>query len=156
MTTAVAATAQLALPADFGATLLNGAGAILLFGVAGMLLLLIGFYAIDLTTPGKLSALVSDGRPNAVVVTASGMLSMAFIVVVAISGTGFDLTAGLLKALAFGFVGIVAQVAAARMLEWITRIDVKATIESERFAPASLVVAAVHLALGLIVAAAIA
>jgi len=36
--------------------------------VLGVLLILIGFYAIGLTTPGKLTQLVRAGRPNAAVV----------------------------------------------------------------------------------------
>jgi uncharacterized membrane protein YjfL (UPF0719 family) len=152
---ATTAATTLALPADFGGTLLRGLGAILLYAVIGLLLMLVGFYAIDFTTPGKLSVLVQAGRPNAVIITAAGLLSMALIVVVAISNARFDLLAGVLTSLAFGFIGIVVQVLAVRLLEWAARIDVGETITSERFAPASLVVAAAHLALGLVVAVAI-
>jgi uncharacterized membrane protein YjfL (UPF0719 family) len=111
-----------------------------------------GFYAIDWTTPGKLSKLVTQGLPNAVIVTASGMLSMAFIVVVAIFNSASDLTEGLITSLVYGLLGIVVQVVAVRLLEWATRIDVASTIESEEFAPVSIVVAAAHLGLGLVVA----
>ncbi|MGH3519274.1 MAG: DUF350 domain-containing protein [Haloechinothrix sp.] len=154
MTAALASTA-LALPADFGADLVRGIGAILLYAVVGLVLMLVGFYAIDFTTPGKLSALVRAGLPNAVIVTASGLVSMALIVVVAIWASASDLTAGLITALVFGLVGILAQVAAVRLLEWSTRIDVGSTIERDTFAPASVVVAAAHVALGLVVAVAI-
>nr|PZM97238.1 MAG: DUF350 domain-containing protein [Thermocrispum agreste] len=145
----------LALPTDFGATLLQGIGAILLYAVIGVLLMLVGFYAIDFTTPGKLSQLVQAGRPNAVIVTAAGMVSMALIVVVAISNAGFDLLAGVLTALAFGFVGIVVQVLAVRLLEGAAGVNVGEPITAEKFAPASLVVAAAHVALGMVVAFAI-
>lgn len=146
------ASATLALPDTFGTDLLTGIGAIFLYGFIGMLLMLAGFYAIDFTTPGKLSALVRRGLPNAVIVTASGMLSMAFIIVVAIFNAADDLTEGLIASLVYGFIGIVVQVLAVRVLEWTTRIDVGSTIENERFAPASVVVAAAHVALGLVVA----
>lgn len=143
------------LPATFGSDLLWGIGAIALYAIVGGLLMLAGFYAIDFTTPGRLSHLVRQGLPNAVAVTASGMLSMAFIIVIAIWQSSADLSVGLLTSLVFGFVGIVVQVLAVRGLEFVTGIDVRSTMESERFAPASLVVAAVHVALGLIVAVAI-
>ncbi|HET9142722.1 MAG TPA: DUF350 domain-containing protein [Actinophytocola sp.] len=143
------------MPEGFWGGLGEGIGAIALYAVLGVILMLIGFYAIDFTTPGKLSDLVRAGRPNAVIVTASGMLSMAFIIVIAIFGSGGDLAAGLIQSLVFGLVGIIAQVLAVRLLEWTTRLDVGATIESERFAPGSIVVAAVHFALGLVVAAAV-
>ena len=148
-------TATLALAENFGSDLVRGIGAILLYGVVGLLLMLVGFYAIDWTTPGKLSKLVHRGLPNAVIVTASGLLSMAFIIVVAIFNSASDLTAGLITALIYGLLGIIVQVVAVRLLEWATRIDVGSTIESETFAPASAVVAAAHLALGLVVAVAI-
>lgn len=145
-------TTTLALADTFGTDLVKGIGAILLYGVVGLLLMLVGFYAIDWTTPGKLSALVRRGLPNAVIVTASGMLSMAFIVVVAIFNSASDLTEGLITSLVYGLLGIIVQVLAVRLLEWTIRIDVGSTIESDKFAPASIVVAAAHLALGLVVA----
>jgi uncharacterized membrane protein YjfL (UPF0719 family) len=145
----------LALSAGFGHNLVRGIGAILLYGVVGLLLMFAGFWAIDWTTPGKLSQLVHRGLPNAVIVTSSGLLSMAFIVVVAIANSASDLTEGLITSLIYGLLGIIVQVLAVRLLEWATRIDVGSTIESEAFAPASIVVSAAHLALGLVVAAAI-
>jgi len=148
-------TTTLALADNFGSDLVKGIGAILLYGVVGLLLMLVGFYAIDWTTPGKLSTLVRRGLPNAVIVTASGMLSMAFIIVVAIFNSASDLTEGLITSLIYGLLGVIVQVIAVRLLEWATRIDVGSTIESETFAPASAVVAAAHLALGLVVAVAI-
>ncbi|TVT62973.1 DUF350 domain-containing protein [Amycolatopsis rhizosphaerae] len=148
-------TTTLALADNFGPDLVRGIGAILLYGVVGLLLMLVGFYAIDFTTPGKLSALVRQGLPNAVIVTASGILSMAFIIVVAIFNSASDLTEGLITSLVYGLLGIVVQVFAVRLLEWATRIDMRSAIEHEKLAPASFVVAAAHLALGLVVAVAI-
>ncbi|WP_018683450.1 DUF350 domain-containing protein [Actinokineospora enzanensis] len=155
MTTHLAAVSNAALPAGFGGELGRGIGAIALYAIVGLVLMLIGFYAIDWTTPGKLSELVRTGKPNAVIVTASGMLSMALIIVVAIFSSASDLTAGLITSVVYGLIGIIVQVLAVRTLEWVTRLDVGATIEHEEFAPASIVVAAVHIALGLIVAVAI-
>ncbi|WP_116049121.1 DUF350 domain-containing protein [Amycolatopsis palatopharyngis] len=145
----------LALSENFGTDLVNGIGAILLYGVIGLLMMLVGFYAIDWTTPGKLSELVRRGLPNAVIVTASGLLSMAFIIVVAIFNSASDLTEGLITSLVYGLLGIIVQVLAVRLLEWATRIDLRSTMESETFAAVSVVVASAHLALGLVVAVAI-
>ena len=50
----------------------RGVGAILLYAVLGVLLMLVGFWAIDLTTPGKLNRMVREGLPNAVLVTGAG------------------------------------------------------------------------------------
>lgn len=155
MSSHLASATTVALPEGFWPDIGEGMGAIALYAVVGVVLMLIGFYAIDFTTPGKLSALVRAGRPNAVIVTASGMLSMALIIVIAIVNSFGDLDAGLISSVVFGLVGVIAQVLAVRLLEWTIRINVGATIESETFAPASVVVAAVHLALGLIVASAV-
>jgi uncharacterized membrane protein YjfL (UPF0719 family) len=148
-------TTQLALDPDFGSTLGKGIGYIALYAVVGLVLILLGFYAIDWTTPGKLSELVRTGKPNAVVVTSAGLVSMAFIIVVAIVSSASDLTAGLITSLVYGLIGIIVQVLAVRILEWATRIDIGDLIQSEKFSPASVVVAAAHLALGLVVAVAI-
>ncbi|MBP2475412.1 uncharacterized membrane protein YjfL (UPF0719 family) [Crossiella equi] len=146
---------SLALEPGFGGNVLRGIGAIALYAVVGLLLMLVGFYAIDLTTPGKLNQMVRNGSPNAVVVTASGLISMAFIVVVAIYNAAGKLTEGLLLALIFGLVGIIVQVLAVRLLEWATRIDIGAILRADQFTPASLVVASAHVGLGLVVAVAI-
>ncbi|MET0135910.1 MAG: DUF350 domain-containing protein [Kibdelosporangium sp.] len=145
----------LALDPDFGSQLGRGLGAIALYAIVGLVLILLGFYAIDWTTPGKLSDLVRTGKPNAVLVTSAGLVSMAFIIVVAIFSSASDLSAGLITSLSYGLVGIVVQVAAVRILEWATRIDIGDIIQSERFSPASVVVASAHVALGLVVAVAI-
>ncbi|HVL83774.1 MAG TPA: DUF350 domain-containing protein [Pseudonocardia sp.] len=133
----------------------RGIGAILLYAVVGALLMLLGFYAIDWTTPGKLSAMVREGLPNAVIVAAAGMVSMAFIVVVVIYASSGLLLEGLLASLIFGVVGIVAQVGGVRLLEWVTGIAIGEVLRAERVVPQAWVVAAAHLALGLVVAVAI-
>jgi hypothetical protein len=133
----------------------RGVGAILLYAVLGVLLLLLGFYAVDVTTPGKLYRFVQDGLPNAVLVTAAGMISMAFIVVVAIYGATGSLVEGLLATLIYGLVGIIAQVGGVRLLEWVTGIDIGAALKAEQLQPQAVVVAAAHVALGLVVAVAV-
>jgi hypothetical protein len=140
---------------DFWSVIGTGIGAILLYAVLGVLLMLLGFYAVDVTTPGKLNRMVRDGLPNAVVVTSAGMVSMAFIVVVAIYASSGVLLEGLLASLVFGLVGIIAQVGGVRLLEWVTGIDIGAVLAEPRIRPQAFVVAAAHLALGLVVAVAI-
>lgn len=155
MASLLAATSVRALQPDFFALLGKGIGAIVLYAVVGLLLLLVGFYAIDLTTPGSLTALVRTGKPNAALVTAAGLVGMALIVVVAIVQAGGSLTDGVLRSLVFGLVGIVVQAIAARALEWVLRFDIGELLRAEEFRPASLTIAAAHLGLGMVVAAAI-
>ncbi|MFP5068800.1 DUF350 domain-containing protein [Pseudonocardia nantongensis] len=144
-----------ALDATYWGFLTRGIGAILLYAVIGTLMMLIGFWAIDLTTPGKLPRMVRAGLPNAVTITAAGMISMAFIIVLAIYSSYGSLLQGMISSLVFGLVGIIAQVAAVRLLEWVTGIDIGEVIQAEEPRAAAKVVAAAHLALGLIVAVAV-
>jgi Domain of Unknown Function (DUF350) len=133
----------------------RGIGAILLYAVLGVLLMLLGFWAIDITTPGKLNRMVREGLPGSVLVTAAGMVSMAFIVVTAIWSSTGTLLEGLLGALIFGLVGVVVQVGGVRLLEWVTGIRIGEVLRAETLQPQAFVVAAAHVALGLVVAVAI-
>ncbi|MBF6214356.1 DUF350 domain-containing protein [Nocardia puris] len=144
-----------ALESGYWSSLGEGVGAILLYALVGLALMLVGFFAIDLTTPGHLRELVSAGKPNAIIVTAAGMVSMAFIVVLAIYASAGRLAEGLIAALVFGLVGIIAQVISVRALERVLGIDIGATLHSDVRTTEVLVVAAAHFAIGLVVAFAI-
>jgi hypothetical protein len=133
----------------------RGIGAILLYAVLGVLLMLLGFWAVDATTPGKLNRMAREGLPGSVLVTAAGMVSMAFIVVTAIYTSSGTLVEGLLGALIFGLAGIVVQVGGVRLLEWVTGIRIGDVLRAETLQPQAFVVAAAHVALGLVVAVAI-
>ncbi|MGK8523452.1 DUF350 domain-containing protein [Nocardia asteroides] len=146
-----------ALESGYWSSLGEGVGAIVLYALVGLVLMLVGFYAIDLTTPGKLRKLVVAGKPNAIIVTAAGMISMAFIVVLAILavGSGGKLSEGLIAALVFGLVGIVAQVVSVRVIERAIGIHIGDALHADTYTTEVLVVAAAHFALGLVVAFAI-
>jgi hypothetical protein len=143
------------LTPDFFPTLFGNIGLIALYAVIGAVLMYAGYFAIDLTTPGDLRGLVREGRPNAVVVSASGLVSMALIVVVAIYISGGGLVAGVINTVVYGLVGIVAQVLVVRGLEAVSRLDVGACLRDEYYTPVSAMIAGMHLALGLVVAVAI-
>ncbi|MCS3780353.1 DUF350 domain-containing protein [Tsukamurella ocularis] len=143
--------------ADLG-TLGKGIGAICLYALVGLLLMVVGFYAVDLSTPGKLRDLVKAGKPNATYITGAGMLSMAFIIVVAIYANytgGGNLLDGVIYSLVYGVVGIVAQIVSVRVLDLVTGVDMEELMYSEVFLPQARVIAASHVALGLIVAMAV-
>lgn len=147
-------TAQ-ALDSGYWSSLTEGMGAILLYALVGLVLMLVGFLAIDVTTPGRLRSLVVAGKPNAIIVTAAGMVSMALIVVLAVFTAGGRLLEGLIAALVYGLVGIVAQVASVRILERLVGVDIGAVLHSELYTTEVLVVAAAHFSVGLVVAVAI-
>jgi uncharacterized membrane protein YjfL (UPF0719 family) len=133
----------------------RGVCAIVLYAIVGLVLMVIGFYAIDLTTPGPLRKMVDAGKPNAIVVAAAGMVSMALIVVLAIYASSGKLAEGLVGSAIFGLVGIVAQVVMMRIATLVIGIDMDALFQRDEFNYESLMVAAAQFALGIIVAVAI-
>jgi hypothetical protein len=133
----------------------RGVGAIVLYAIVGLVLMMIGFYAIDLTTPGPLRKMVDAGKPNAIVVAAAGMVSMAFIVVLAIYASSGKLVEGLVGSAIFGLVGIIAQVVMMRFATLVIGIDMDALFQRDEFNYESLMVAAAQFALGIVVAVAI-
>jgi uncharacterized membrane protein YjfL (UPF0719 family) len=143
------------LAPDFWPTVGLNVGLIAVYAVIGAVLMYIGYFAIDLTTPGDLRGLVREGRPNAVVVAAAGLVSMALIVVTAIYISFGSFVGGILNTSIYGLVGIIAQVLAVRGLEAVARLDVDGCLHDDRFTPDSAVIAAMHVALGLVVAVAI-
>lgn len=155
MITTLAEQDELTLAPGFFEAVGRGVGAILLYALVGLALMIIGFYAIDVTTPGRLGHMVREGAPNAVVVTAMGLVSMALIVVVAIYSTSDRMLEGLLTSMIFGLAGIAVQVLAVRLLERIIGIDIGLVLQADRFSPVSLIVGAGHFALGLVVAVAV-
>jgi hypothetical protein len=133
----------------------RGVGAIVLYAIVGLVLMMIGFYAIDLTTPGPLRKMVDAGKPNAIIVAAAGMVSMAFIVVLAIYASSGKLVEGLVGSAIFGLVGIIAQVVMMRFATLVIGIDMDALFRRDEFNYESLMVAAAQFALGIVVAVAI-
>lgn len=148
-------TSLVALSSEYFSRLGHGASAIVLYAILGLVLLIIGFYAIDLTTPGHLRRMVSAGNPNAIIVTAAGMVSMALIVVLAIYSSSGRLTEGLLASAVYGLVGIAAQVGMMRIATLVIGIDMDTLFHSPDFRYESRIVAAAQVALGLVVAVAI-
>ncbi|QRY49246.1 DUF350 domain-containing protein [Mycolicibacterium septicum] len=148
-------TTLVALGSDYWSVLGHGVSAIVLYSIVGVALMVLGFYVIDWTTPGPLRTLVQAGRPNAAAVAASGVISMAFIVVLAIYSSSGDLIQGLITTLVFGLLGIAAQAFSVRLVGAIKGIDIGGVLASETFTPQVLVVTASYVAFGLIIAAAI-
>ena len=147
-----ASAANLALQPGFGHDLSHNLGAILCYALVGAALIAIGFVMVDLTTPGKLNALVRVGMPNAVAIAAGGTVSISLIVVTSIFSSSGHLVEGLITTASYGLLGILVQVFAVRILEAVLRIDVGEILHDDRFNPASVAVASAHLALGAIVA----
>ncbi|MGH3724622.1 MAG: DUF350 domain-containing protein [Mycobacterium sp.] len=133
----------------------HGAASIWLYAALGFVMMVGGFYVLDWTTPGPLRQMVRAGLPNAAGVTAAGLLSQAFVIVLAIYTASGNITEGLVRTLVFGVIGILAQTVCIRVIEWVVGIDVGDLLAFEKFVPGTLVIASAYLGVGLIIAAAI-
>ncbi len=152
----IAGSAALALDDAYWTAVGRGAGSILAYAALGLVLLVIGFYAIDLATPGRLSTIIRDERnPNATVLAACGVFAVSLIVVAAIFSSGGRLLEGLISTLVFGLVGILAQVAAAFIFNLLVRIDVRRLVHEPTIQPAAVLLGVTNVAIGLVTAMAV-
>jgi uncharacterized membrane protein YjfL (UPF0719 family) len=128
------------------------------YTVLGLILLVLGVWVLDLLTPGKLSHLIWEERSvNATVVTAASIAGLAAVVFTALWTTsGGGPGTGLPWTLAFGLLGIVLQLLAFLVVDWLTPGRLGDTIAGREFHPASVVVAVTSLATSAVVVAAIA
>jgi uncharacterized membrane protein YjfL (UPF0719 family) len=137
-------------------TLGRGALAIGAYALLGVLLLVVGFYVIDLAVPGKLSEIIKAGRnPNATLLTASGMVAVGLIVAASIWSSGGALHEGLLSTTVFGLVGIAVQTVAMLVFDRVAGISVRDLVKEERVQPGAQLLAVTHVVIGLITAVAV-
>ncbi len=143
----------LAAAPSFPGVLGRGVLAIVTYALLGLLLLLLGYFVVDWTTPGKLSAVIrSEHNPNAAMLAASGVAGVALIVVAAIFTSGGNLVEGLTQTLVFGVVGILAQAAASLVFEKVIGMDPRALMSEQSLSPASVLVGVTRVGIGLITA----
>ena len=128
----------------------------LLYGVVGIVLLVIGYFVIDLLTPGKLGKLLCEDRNrNAGVIVASGTLAIGLIVTSAIIASEDSLSKGLGQSAGFGLVGILLLGVAFLVIDLITPGKLGETVTARGHEPMVYVTAASLVSVGGIVAAAI-
>ena len=127
-------------------------GQVLAYSGVGLVVLLVGFFVIDLLTPGKLGELVMGGNTNASVLAASSLFSLGLILWFAIffTGDGWD---GLEDALVYGAVGVGTQALGFTLLEMLLPGKLREACVAPRYNPASAVAAALNVAVALVVCA---
>jgi uncharacterized membrane protein YjfL (UPF0719 family) len=121
----------------------------------GIALLALGFYALDLLTPGHLARHIYENRSvNAALTLAAGFLGQGAVVFASIwtnATSGFG--QALLYTVAFGVLGVLLQAVAFLALDLVVPGRLGQHLMEPAFHPASLVSAAVQLAVaGIIVA----
>ena len=123
----------------------------------GLALLALGFFALDLLTPGHLGRHIYEHRSvNAALVLAAGFLVQGMVIFAtiwtnAVSGFG----TALLYTVVFGVLGVVLQAVAFILLDLITPGRLGAHLTEAAFHPAALVSAAAQLAVAAIIVASI-
>ena len=127
-------------------------GQVLAYSGVGLVVLVAGVFVIDALTPGKLGTLVMEGNPNAAILTATTLVSLGLILWFAIYFTGAGWY-GLDEALVFGAVGVGAQAIGFVVLDALTPGRLGVVCEEPRLHPATLVSAAVQIAVALVVCA---
>lgn len=126
------------------------------WGVLAILLLVIGYAVVDLLTPGRLGQLIYvEHNVNAAVVLASGVLAIGTVVVVSILTSLEGFVPGLVSAFGYGVLGIALLAAAFVVADRLTPGKLGEIVTAAEPNPAAWVVAANHIAVGAIVAAAI-
>lgn len=131
----------------------TGAGAILSYAGLGLVLLLAGFFAIDLTTPGRLITIIrTDRNGNAALLAVSAMAAVGLIVVASIWASGGTLAEGLVATLVWGAIGITAQIVASLIFRVLLGIDCAELMKKPRIDPAAVLLGAVQVTIGAVTA----
>jgi uncharacterized membrane protein YjfL (UPF0719 family) len=123
----------------------------------GIVLLTLGFFALDLLTPGHLGRHIYEHRSvNAALTLSAGFVGQGAIIFASIwtnATSGFGLA--LLYTVVFGVLGVFLQAVAFLAFDLITPGKLGAHLTEGPFHPASLVSAAVQLAVAAIIVASI-
>lgn len=136
--------------------ILKGVVATILYFLVGMSVLLIGFYMVDLLTPGKLRQLVFvDRRPNAVVVACAMYISLTVVIVSAIANSYSQLGQGLLGVAVYGLMGVILLAIALLAVHVLIPGNFHEHVDEPTLHPGSFAVAMMLLAVGGVTAAAV-
>ncbi|MFB9833293.1 DUF350 domain-containing protein [Actinoallomurus acaciae] len=146
----------LAFSDGFGTALGKGAGAIAAYTALGLVLLIIGFLAVDLATPGRLTTIIRTNRnANATLLAVCGIGAVGLVVAASIFASGGKLLEGLIATLVWGLVGIVAQLIASVIVRYLLGVDVARLMAEEKLEPSAILLGATQAAVGLITAIAV-
>lgn len=128
------------------------------YSLLGILLLVAGFYVLDILTPGHLGKHLAEGESyNAGIMVAAGFLGLGAVIFTVIwhnADAGFG--PALAWTAAFGVLGIVLQAVSFLVLELVTPGSLRATVVAPGLHPAGIAAAAAQLAVSAIICASIA
>lgn len=126
------------------------------YGLAGLVLMAVGFLLIDVLTPGNLREQVWVQRHrNAAILLASNLIGVGGIVATAIAASENDWAEGIVSTLAYGLLGLVLMGLSFVVIDAVTPGRLGALLMEEQSHPAVYVSGASHLAVSAIVAVSI-
>jgi uncharacterized membrane protein YjfL (UPF0719 family) len=135
---------------------LKGVVSTILYFLVGMAVLVVGFFMVDVLTPGKLREMVFvDRRPNAVVLACAMYIALATVIISAIVNSYSQLGQGLIGVAVYGFMGVVLQGVALLTLHLVIPGNFHEHVDEPELHPASFAVALMLLAVGGVTAAAV-
>jgi uncharacterized membrane protein YjfL (UPF0719 family) len=136
--------------------ILKGVLATILYFLVGMAVLVVGFYMVDVLTPGKLRQMVFvDRRPNAVVIACAMYIALTSVIISAIANSYSQLGQGLVGVAVYGLMGVVLLGIALLTLHLVIPGDFHEHVDEPELHPASFAVALMLLAVGGVTAAAV-
>jgi uncharacterized membrane protein YjfL (UPF0719 family) len=130
--------------------------ATILYFAVGMAVLVVGFYMVDLLTPGKLRQLVFvDRRPNAVVVAGAMYIALTTVIITAITTSYSQLGQGLIGVAVYGLMGVILLGLALLTMHLLIPGNFHEHVDEPTLHPGSFAVALILLAVGGVTAAAL-
>ncbi|GAA3234670.1 DUF350 domain-containing protein [Actinocorallia longicatena] len=143
----------LALDSAFGDVLGDNTLAIVAYALVGLVLFVVGFYVIDLATPGHLVSVIRHERnPNATLLATAAMISVGVIVSASIYATDAALAEGLIATAVYGIVGILAQVLAMLVFNLLIGLKIKDLCGEADLQPGTWMLAVTYVMIGLVTA----
>jgi uncharacterized membrane protein YjfL (UPF0719 family) len=135
---------------------LKGVVATILYFLVGMAVLVVGFYMVDVLTPGKLRQMVFvDRRPNAVVIACAMYIALTIVIITAIANSYSQLGQGLVGVAVYGLMGVILLGIALLTLHLVIPGNFHEHVDEPELHPASFAVALMLLAVGGVTAAAV-
>ena len=135
---------------------LKGVVATILYFLVGMAVLVVGFWMVDVLTPGKLRQLVFiDRRPNAVVIACAMYIALTIVIITAIANSYSQLGQGLVGVAVYGLMGVILLGVALLTLHLVIPGNFHEHVDEPELHPASFAVALMLLAVGGVTAAAV-
>ncbi|WP_025273945.1 DUF350 domain-containing protein [Haloglycomyces albus] len=126
------------------------------YSLVGIALMIIGYFLVDLLTPGRIGTLIwTERNKNAALLLSSNILGIGIITVGAIWASSGNLVQGLAGTFTYGAIGLAAMAVAFLLLDALTPGKLGKIVTSEELHPAVWVTSTMHIAIGGVIAMAL-